>query len=209
LTPAGVESVLWSFGATGDGQAPKNRLIQGSDGNLYGTTESGGAFGYGTVYQLTLAGAETVLYSFADGADGQGPEGVVEGPDGALYGITIGGGTYTVGTAFKVTKGGVETILWAFGNGSDGRNPIGPPLFGLDGSLYGVTDNGGLNGLGTVYRLTPSGTETVLWSFKGTDGESPVSTLTQGPDGTIYGTTYRGGAPGGLGYGGTVFELTM
>jgi uncharacterized repeat protein (TIGR03803 family) len=209
LTPAGVESVLWSFGATGDGQAPKNRLIQGSDGNLYGTTESGGAFGYGTVYQLTLAGAETVLYSFADGADGQGPEGVVEGPDGALYGITIGGGTYTVGTAFKVTKGGVETILWAFGNGSDGRNPIDPPLFGLDGNLYGVTDNGGLNGLGTVYRLTPSGTETVLWSFKGTDGEAPVSTLTQGPDGTIYGTTYRGGTPGGSGYGGTVFELTM
>ena len=209
LTPAGVESVLWNFGATADGQAPKNRLIQGSDENLYGTTESGGAFGYGTVYKLTLAGAETVLYSFADGTDGQGPEGVVEGPDGALYGITIGGGTYSVGTAFKVTKGGVETILWTFGNGSDGRNPPDAPLLGLDGNLYGVTSGDGVNGLGTVYRLTPSGTETVLWNFKGTDGETPFSTLTQGPDGAIYGTTYRGGAPGGLGYGGTVFELTM
>ncbi len=82
-------------------------------------------------------------------------------------------------------------------------------MLGLDGNLYGVTGSGGVNGLGTVYRLTPSGIETVLWSFKGSDGETPFSTLTQGPDGRIYGTTYRGGASGGLGYGGTVFELTM
>jgi uncharacterized repeat protein (TIGR03803 family) len=150
-----------------------------------------------------------VLYSFANGGDGQGPEGLIEGSDGNLYGITLGGGAYSAGTAFKVTKGGLEAVLWTFGNGADGRNPDAAPLLGLDGNFYGVTGNGGANGIGTIYRLTPSGSETVLWSFKGIDGEDPFSTLTQGPDGTIYGTTYRGGASGGTGYGGTVFKLTM
>lgn len=204
LTTAGVETVLWSFGAAGDGQTPKARLIQSSDGNLYGTTESGGTYGYGTVYRLTLTGTETVLYSFADGADGQGPEGVVEGSDGALYGITIGGGSSSTGTAFKVTKDGTETRLWTFGINSDGANPAVPPIFGSDGNLYGVTANGGVAGVGAVYQLTPGGRETVLWSFAVSDGETPFGTLTQGPDGALYGTTYLGGSGGGV-----VFKLTM
>jgi uncharacterized repeat protein (TIGR03803 family) len=209
LTLAGVETVLWNFGATTDGQTPEGPLIQASDGNFYGTTENGGAFGFGSVYRLTPAGAEAVLYSFADGLDGQGPQGLIEGVDGDLYGITIGGGAYNVGTAFEVTKGGVETVLWTFGNGIDGRNPVAAPLMGLDGNLYGVTNNGGTNSRGSIYRLTPSGSETLLWSFKGTDGEGPFSGISQGPDGAIYGTTMEGGVTGGNGNGGTVFKLTM
>lgn len=208
VTLAGGETVLWSFGAGADGRTPKGRLLQASDGNFYGTTESGGDFGFGAVFKLTPSGTETVLYSFASGADGQGPEGLTQGPDGNLYGITIGGGAYSAGTAFKVTLGGGVTILWSFGDGSDGRNPNAAPLLGADGNFYGVTGNGGVNGLGTLYRLTPTGSETVLWSFAGTDGSTPFSTLTQGPDGAIYGTTYRGGT-GSAGYGGTVFKLTM
>jgi uncharacterized repeat protein (TIGR03803 family) len=205
LTPAGVETVLWDFGAGSDGKTPKGRLLQASDGNFYGTTESGGALTFGAVYKLTLSGTETVLYSFAYGTDGQGPEGLVQGPDGTFYGITIGGGTYNAGTAFKVSPNGVESQLWSFGNGADGRNPDAAPLLSSDGNFYGVTGSGGTNGLGTVYRLTPTGDETVLWSFKDSDGSDPFSTLTQGPDGTIYGTTYRGGSAGG----GVLFKLTM
>jgi uncharacterized repeat protein (TIGR03803 family) len=205
LTPAGAETVLWDFGAGTDGQTPKGRFLQANDGNFYGTTESGGAFTYGTVFKLTPTGAETVLYSFAFGADGQGPEGLTQGPDGDFYGITIGGGTYSVGTAFKVTTSGVETLLWTFGNGNDGRNPNAAPLLGADGNFYGVTASGGTSGLGTLFRLTPTGSEMVLWSFKDTDGSTPFSTLIQGPDGTIYGTTYRGGIAGG----GVVYKLTM
>lgn len=205
LTPAGVETVLWAFGAGTDGKSPKGRLLQANDGNFYGTTESGGALTFGAVYKSTPSGVETVLYSFAFGTDGQGPEGLTQAPDGDLFGITIGGGSYSVGTAFKITTSGVETQLWTFGNGSDGRNPDAAPLLGADGNFYGVTGNGGTSGLGTLYRLTPDGNETVLWNFKESEGSFPFSTLTQGPDGTIYGTTYRGGSAGG----GVIFKLTM
>jgi uncharacterized repeat protein (TIGR03803 family) len=99
----------------------------------------------------------------------------------------------------------VETQLWTFGNSSDGRNPDAAPLLGADGNLYGVTSGGGTSGLGALYRLTPTGSENVLWSFKDSDGSTPFSTLIQGPDGTIYGTTYRGGSSGG----GVLFKLTM
>jgi uncharacterized repeat protein (TIGR03803 family) len=205
VTTSGVESVMWNFGVGADGQTPKGRLLQATDGNFYGTTESGGSHTYGAVFKLTPAGAETILYSFAFGTDGQGPEGLTQGPDGDFYGITIGGGAYNAGTAFKVTPSGVETQLWTFGNSSDGRNPDAAPLLGADGNLYGVTSGGGTSGLGALYRLTPTGSENVLWSFKDSDGSTPFSTLIQGPDGTIYGTTYRGGSSGG----GVLFKLTM
>jgi uncharacterized repeat protein (TIGR03803 family) len=205
LSPASVETVLWDFGAGTDGKTPKGRFVQATDGNFYGTTESGGAFTYGAVFKLTPAGAEAVLYSFAFGADGQGPEGLIQGADGDFYGITIGGGAYSAGTAFKVTMSGIETLLWTFGNGADGRNPIAAPLLGADGNFYGATSNGGTNGLGTLFRLTPTGSEMVLWSFKDTDGSTPFSTLIQGADAAIYGTTYRGGIAGG----GVAYKLTM
>ena len=208
VTPAGAQTVLWNFGAGEDGQTPKGRLLQASDGNFYGTTESGGEFGFGTVFKITPAGVEEVLYSFANGVDGQGPQGVTVGPDGALYGTTLGGGAFNVGIAFKVTLSGDETVLWTFGDGIDARNPAVALLFGADGNFYGTTAGDGVTGHGTVFRLTPDGVETVLWRFKETDGSSPFSTLTQGPDGAIYGTTYRGGTPR-FGYGGTAFKLTM
>jgi uncharacterized repeat protein (TIGR03803 family) len=208
LTPAGVETVLWNFGTGLDGQTPEGRLIRGSDGNLYGTTQYGGAAGFGAAYQLTPGGTETILHSFANGADGQGPQGLIEGTDGDLFGATIGGGANMVGMAFKITKSGVETVLWTFGQGTDGRYPIAAPILGMDGNLYGVTDSGGEHVEGIVYRLTPAGDEIVLWSFNRIDGSEPFSTLFQGPDGTIYGTTYAGGAEGGMGSG-TVFKVTM
>ena len=208
VTPAGVQTVLWSFGAGEDGQTPKGRLVQAIDGNFYGTTESGGEFGFGIVFKVTPSGVEQVLHSFANSPDGQGPQGVTVGPDGALYGTTIGGGAYGAGTAFKVTMSGVATVLWSFGDGSDGRYPLGTLLSGADGNFYGSTAGDGVTNRGTIFRLTPAGMQTLLWRFNETDGSVPFSTLIQGPDGAMYGTTYRGGA-GTSGYGGTVFKLSM
>jgi uncharacterized repeat protein (TIGR03803 family) len=207
VTPAGVRTVLWNFGAGADGQTPKGRLVQASDGNFYGTTEAGGAFGFGIVFKVTPAGVEQVLHSFAN-VDGQGPEGVTLGPNGDLFGVTIGGGAYSAGTAFKVTTSGAHTVLWNFGDGNDGRNPPVTLLHAADGNFYGSTAGGGTSGRGVIFRLTPAGVETVIWRFNETDGSTPFSTLMQGPDGAIYGTTYRGGT-GTSGYGGSVFKLTM
>jgi uncharacterized repeat protein (TIGR03803 family) len=152
ITPAGVETVLWSFGDTAsDGQSPSGTLIQGADGNFYGTTRAGGA--NGSVFKITPAGVETVLYSFAASGDGGSPfAGLSLGTDGNFYGTTLSGGVNLYGTLFKLTPGGIETVLYSFAGGSDGKTPLGGVIQGTDGNFYGTTELGGANSAGTIFK---------------------------------------------------------
>ena len=205
ITPAGAETLFYSFpGGTAGGAIPTT-LIQGSDGNFYGRTVAGGTNNGGTVFQITAAGAETVLYSFAAGTtDGDGPGTLIQGSDGNFYGTT-GGGTAGIGTVFKVTPAGAETVLYSFAVGNtDGAYPT-VLIQGSDGNFYGITSQGGPSSNGTVFKVTPAGAETVLHSFAGgtTDGADPTA-LIQGSDGNFYGTTVAGGASNV----GTVFKVT-
>jgi len=221
------EEVLHSFGKGTDGRFPEAGLIIDSKGNLYGTTGGGGAYSYGTVFELTpKAGGrwtEKVLHSFNyNGKDGVDPyAGLIFDTAGSLYGTTSGGGAYSYGTVFELTPkasgGWTEKVLHSFNeNGNDGYNPQQASLI-LDaaGNLYGTTPFGGplggCSGLGcgTVFELTPKAgglwTEKVLHSFNdnGTDGYDPWAGLILDTAGHLYGTTYFGGASGG----GTVFEI--
>jgi len=206
ITPAGVETVFYSFSGGTDGSQPQAALIQGADGNFYGTTLSGGTTTNGTVFKITPAGAETVLYSFDSGPEGQTPTGLIQGSDGNFYGTTSRGGTSGNGTVFKVTPAGVETVLYSFTGGTtDGGNPAAALIQGSDGNFYGTTSAGGTIGYGVVFKITPAGVETVLHSFAGgTDGIGPSAALIQGSDGNFYGTTSAGGTSGN----GVVFKIT-
>jgi uncharacterized repeat protein (TIGR03803 family) len=208
LTPKGIETVLHSFGSSAtDGQEPFAGLIADAYGNLYGTTEEGGANGYGTVFKVTPSGTETVLYSFGSSAtDGKEPYADLIDWSGNLYGTTVGGGAHGYGTAFKLTPKGIETVLYSFGSSAtDGRNPFAGLIADKSGNLYGTTFGGGANNAGTVFKLTLKGIETVLYSFgsSATDGQEPYAGLID-ESGNLYGTTEVGGAYGD----GTVFKLT-
>ena len=209
ITPSGTEAGLYSFAKTGtNGQTPYAGVIQGSDGNFYGTTYFGGANGFGTVFKVTPSGTETVLYSFAGGSDGEHPyAGVIQDSDGNFYGTTYQGGTGGYGTVFKLTPSGAETVLYSFvGGTSDGATPEAGVIQGSDGNFYGNTLQGGASGLGTVFKLTASGTETILHSFAGaSDGANPGANLLQGSDGNLYGSTAAGGTSGD----GTFFKVTL
>lgn len=207
---AQTEAVLYSFVNVPDGGIPYYVTpVLDKQGNLYGTTMRGGANGYGTVFEVTSTGTETILHSFNnDGTDGIYPyAGLVLGKKGKLYGITTGGGAYGYGMVFELTPSGKETILHSFEwNGIDGFGPSAGLVMDKKGNLYGTTSFGGAHGDGTVFELTPSGTETILYSFEGsgTDGYNPESTLLLDAEGNLYGTTGNGGS---YGYG-TVFKLT-
>jgi uncharacterized repeat protein (TIGR03803 family) len=189
---------LYAFPKTGNGgNEPYAGVVQASDGNFYGTTYLGGSNGVGAVFKITPGGTETIVYSFAGGSDGENPyAGLIQGSDGNLYGTTYQGGSHNFGTIYKLTLSGVETVLYAFaGGGGDGANPEAGVTQGSDGNLYGVTYAGGSSGLGTVFELTLSGTETILHSFAGgsTDGSNPQANLLQGSDGALYGSAFGGG----------------
>jgi uncharacterized repeat protein (TIGR03803 family) len=218
LTPTGVQTGLYFFSGGSDGGVA-NGLVQGSDGNFYGTTAYGGVTnsqcgpgGCGVVFKLTPVGIESALYSFVAGsADGALPNAsVMQGTDGNFYGTTIYGGASNDGTAFKVTPAGVETVLHSFAGGTDGALPQTPLTEGSDGNFYGTTPNGGVNGFGTVFKLTPAGAETVLYSFAGGtgDGAIPGTGLIQGSDGNFYGTTNSGGNSGCFNGCGVLFKIT-
>ncbi len=209
---AQMDSVLYSFAGTPDGSSPVTGLIQGTDGNFYGTTSAGGTSNNGTVFVVTPGGTETVLYSFAGGRDGANPQaGLILGSDGNFYGTTASGGTANLGTVFKITSGGTETVLHAFtAHGTDGASPFGG-LIEVGGNFYGTTAFGGTTNDGTVFMITPGGTETVLYSFPTTgDGRVPAGNLILGSDGNFYGITVFGGLSGGGGAlgDGTVFKIT-
>ena len=214
MTPSGTLTTIYSFcpswGCT-DGAQPGG-LVRGSDGNFYGTTTRGGAYGdYGTVFKITSAGALTTLHSF-DGGDGSTPTMLVEATDGSLYGVTTYGGGYGGGTIFEITPFGAFSSLYGFCSPGclDGYAP-GTLVQGSDGNFYGTKQYGGANGSGTVFRFILPNQLTTLYSFctqtNCTDGAAPVG-LVQATDGSLYGTTFLGGSPGCTNGCGTVFKIT-
>jgi uncharacterized repeat protein (TIGR03803 family) len=214
ITPTGTLTTLYLFQGT-DGKYPEATLVEGSDGNLYGTTYNGGSNNNGTVFKITPTGTLTTLYSFASlKHDGAWPLGLVQGTDGNFYGITQRGGAQDFGTIFKITSGGTFTMLHSFA-GSDGVAPLGALVQATDGNFYGTTQLGGSNSClgsgfgnacGTVYEMTPEGVLTTLHNFDGTDGELPETGLVQATDGNLYGTTAGQGGSDCASSCGTIFK---
>src|ERR1035441_6363483 len=170
VSPAGVETVLYSFTATsGDGEVPGAGLMLDANGNLYGTTVAGGNGGHGTVFEVAPNGAETVLYKFTGRSDGANPDaGLMRDAKGNLYGTTLGGGLKSQGAVFELTPAGSENALFSF-NGPDGAMPQGT-LIQAGGNFYGTAFEGGgssacASGCGVIFELTPNGTQTVLHVF--------------------------------------------
>jgi len=229
----GRELALYNLGGGSAPNVPYAGLIADEAGNLYGTTELGGTSKQGTVFELspTPGGiwTQTVLYSFAGGADGAQPHGgLLLDSSGNLYGTTNFGGNAKClngcGTVFKLTQGSstwTESVLYTFSGGSDGQQPNARLLLDGQGNLYGTTMQGGNisavcpSGCGTVFRLAPtsgSWNKTVLHAFNGNDGASPYAEVTSDLSGNLYGTTYAGGSYAAVGASklgpGTVFKLT-
>jgi uncharacterized repeat protein (TIGR03803 family) len=200
-----------------DGADPQSGLVQATDGNFYGTTSQGGATNgcdCGTVFRITPAGVLTTLHSFAGNTedDGSRPSGLVQGTDLNLYGTASGGGIYGVGAVFKITLAGSLTTIYSFcAQESQGRciyggTPFAGLVEGNDGSFYGTTYGGGSRNYGTVFKISPHGKLTTLWSFDSADGKNLIAGgLVQGSDGSLYGTTQSGGKSDA----GTVFNLSV
>jgi uncharacterized repeat protein (TIGR03803 family) len=232
ITPSGKLTTLYNFCAVivnsycTDGEHPNGGLVQAINGNLYGTTSTGGGKNDGTVFVITPTGKLTTLHSF-DNTDGYGPVvGLVQATNGDFYGATEAGGgeTNSEGTVFKITPSGTLTTLYSFcslASCTDGANPYEGLVQATNGNFYGTTNEGGANDAGTVFELSPepeSGCatgsnpgngwcETVLHSFGGLagGGGSPYAELVQDTNGTFYGTTSTGGTNGN----GTIFSLSV
>jgi uncharacterized repeat protein (TIGR03803 family) len=219
ITSGGTLTTLHSF-ADADGCSPYAGLVQASNGNFYGDTYGAygcGAYGDGTVFEITPGGRLTTLHSFEGPPNGSSPyAGLVHATDGSFYGTTyLGGagsacGSVGCGTVFKIGPGGTLTTLHSFEGPPDGSRPYTGLVQATGGNFYGTTYLGGAGsacgsvGCGTVFRITPRGTLTTLHSFDGTDGAYPTAGLVQATNGNFYGTTGSGGAYGG----GTVFEIS-
>jgi uncharacterized repeat protein (TIGR03803 family) len=207
----GREVEIHQFGQGTDGAQPIGGVVLDSAGNLYGTTSLGGTYGNGTVFVETRSGntwTESVIYNFTGGKDGTNPPaGVTLDADGNLYGTTSFGGARGVGVVYKLShhgSGWKQTVLHTFRGQRDGQYPVGGVVLDQAGNVYGTTFDGGVNGGGTVYELSPSGkgwTFTTLYSFTGTYG-GPYNKLTLA-NGNIYGFTEAEGA-NGLG---SIFKL--
>jgi uncharacterized repeat protein (TIGR03803 family) len=219
ITPTGTLTTLYTFCSPypcTDGAYPYSTLIQATDGNLYGTTYSGGTStncsgsGCGTVFRITPNGSLTTLHSFTL-ADGAFPyAGLIEAVDGDFYGTTYSGGAYGQGSVFKISQTGAFKTLHSFcalGNCADGQGPTAGLTQAINGSFYGMTVFGGASGDGTVFEITPQGKLSTLHSFDGSDSSGPTAGLIQGTDGNLYGTTFAAYVTGD-GYG-TIFEISM
>jgi uncharacterized repeat protein (TIGR03803 family) len=209
--------VIYTFQNSKDGDEPHAGLIKDGEGNLYGTTFSGGNGGFdgnGTVFKLAPDGTKTELYSFTGGTDGNYPGApLIMDSSGNLFGTTQQGGDASCnmngcGVVFEVTPDGTETVLYTFTGGDDGGQPLGALLPDGNGGFYGTAYGAGANRLGVVFDVSSAGTETVLHAFAGgSDGDGPASALIADKSGNLYGTTkLGGGACSGFGCG-TVFEV--
>jgi len=218
VTATGKETVLYTFTGGTDGGYSTAGLARDSAGNLYGTTQYGGdlscdaPYGCGTVFKVNSSGHETVLYSFKGAPDGMQPQaGLIRDEAGNLYGTTYEGGDlncghqFGCGAVFRLDTTGKESVLYSFTWGADSGFPKGSLVMDAKGNLYGTTYGGGTSNPGTVFKVTKSGKETVLYTFKnGSDGNAPVGSLAMDAKGNLYGTT--SGQDGGTN--GTVFKLT-
>jgi uncharacterized repeat protein (TIGR03803 family) len=188
---------LHNFIGGADGATPYAGVVEDTAGNLYSTTYyGGGTSDSGTVFKISKAGKESVLYSFLGGNDGAHPTaGLVLDTKGNLYGTTPSGGTAGFGTVFKLSEKGKKTVLYNFAGGSsDGCGPNGALLRDSAGNLYGTTYSCGASSAGTVFKVSPAGKETLLHSFTGTDGGYPFLTaLLMDAKGNLYGVTELGG----------------
>jgi uncharacterized repeat protein (TIGR03803 family) len=218
ITAGGVLTVLHSFQDSTDGAYPIAALVQAANGNFYGTTPANApANQNGTVFKVTSTGNLTTLYSFQNGTDGTSPiAALIQATNGNFYGMTCCWDSEP-GTIFEITPGGKLTTLHTF-HGTDGSSPNGTLVQAANGNFYGTTVQGGANcsvvGCGTVFKMTPAGKLTTLYSFCSqtgcTDGVGPIGGLVQATDGNFYGTTSQGGVIGSCGnYGcGTIFRIT-
>jgi uncharacterized repeat protein (TIGR03803 family) len=212
LAADGTEKVLHTFTGGSDGGEPFAGLILDKKGNLYGTTFYCGANDDGVVFELAPGGKETVLYSFKGGSGGANPYAgsLIADTAGNFYGMTYAGGAKGDGAVYELKLDGTETVLHSFAGGSDGAAPFAGLIIDSAGNLYGTTQSGGMtcngmgSGCGTVFKLAPDGTETVLHAFKGgLDGIEPSCTLFADGAGNLYGTTIYGG----LYESGTIFTI--
>jgi uncharacterized repeat protein (TIGR03803 family) len=205
INTAGKLKILHRLKAN-EGGTPYAGLLRDPEGNLYGTTTAYGAYDNGTVFKLDKAGRLKVLYSFKGGSDGWEPRAtLIRDKKGNLYGTTLYGGQpgCNCGIVFKVDSTGKETVLYAFGKYfGDGEWPFAGVIMDSAGNLYGTTGIGGSHrgsacietGCGTVFRLDPSGTETLLYEFNGgTDGANPLAALIRDQKGNLFGTAWNGG----------------
>jgi uncharacterized repeat protein (TIGR03803 family) len=219
ITRSGVFTTLHAFTPSYDGNTPYDRLLLGTDGNLYGTASAGGASNTGTLFEILPSGLLTTIYSFSPtspssgGAnkDGAAPyAGLAQSSIGWLYGVTTAGGAAADGTIFtKIPAGGFKT-LHSF-MGLDGSDPVADLTVSRTGTLYGVTKAGGLNGSGTIFMITPQGNFTSLYAFTAldsqrhnADGAFPIGAVVLDAQGNVYGTTSMGGSNGD----GTIFKLS-
>ena len=219
LTPAGsgwTESVLYTFAGGSDGASPWAGVTLDQAGNLYGTTAAGGAFGGGTVYELSPSGSgwtKRTLHSFQQQQDGGNPyAGVILDPAGNLYGATQYGGSGGGGTVFEMSPSGdswIFTTLYSFigSGGGHAKGPVADLVMDAGGNLYGTTGGDGTYRFGSVFKLTPEGggwTYTSLHDFTGgSDGNLPRSNLVFDGSGNLYSTAY-----GGVDGNGVVFQIT-
>jgi uncharacterized repeat protein (TIGR03803 family) len=193
-------------------------IAQGRDGNFYSTTAGGGCYNNGAAFKISPGGTVTLLHSFNNGAgDGLTPQsGLTLGPNGNFWGTSEGGASFNGGNIFYMTPTGTFTSLYSFctqTSCTDGGNPIAPPVLGFDGNYYGMTvDKGnvtlctyGNSGCGTIYKITPAGKYTLLYTFDQANGANPMGPLLLGTDGNFYGTTLYGGTVNGIYNGNGVF----
>jgi uncharacterized repeat protein (TIGR03803 family) len=212
--PAQTFTTLVNFGYGANGLSGQNigpTLVQGTDGNLYGTRPSGGTDnGKGIVFRLTPKGVLSIVRIFSHNSDGRYPATLAVGPNGNLYGTTSGGGntsgqcgTFGCGTIFVISQSGTLSTIHVF-DFSDGFNPIGGLLLASDGNFYGTTAGGGLDGRGTIFRLTPAGKLTTVYSFTGGNDGALPGPLMQASNGKLFGPAADGATGSG-----TIFEITL
>lgn len=179
------------FSRNGDPQNPQvvGVIAQGRDGNMYSTAPSRvPGVNLGTAFKITPSGTLTPIHDFNNNV----LSGLTLGTDGNFYGTTSNGGSQHKGTVFKLTPNGTLTTLttlYSFTGGNDGANPTAPPIEGTDGNFYGTTYEGGIDGYGTVYQMTPTGELTTVVQFDGANGAHPVGPLVEANDGSFWGTT--------------------
>jgi uncharacterized repeat protein (TIGR03803 family) len=203
FTTNGVISLVHAFTGGSDGDFPESELIQGTNGLLYGTTSSGTSLYGGTAFKMTTNGVTTSYPLNPASSGGQSAAGLVQGTDGNFYGTASYGGIHEDGTVFRLSATGVLSALHSF-QGVDGSSPYGGLVQASNGDFYGTTLSGGANdGLGTLFKITPSGALTTLYSFAATDSALPAAGLTLDREGNFYGVTEDGGTSNV----GTVFKL--